>query len=301
MHAVVRRARFIVLAALLVSALASLNGPRAYAATGGSCDPRDPSCTVNVGGNSHGGGHGSHGSKGGRTSSTPGCHNTNPEQGCDPCPTNATPLDPSACDAYSHNLYCSQVSLAGTGASYATWVSFLKGIGCWHNPYVPGNPVVAAHDALASIHFPKPTGDRSPTTSLTYDGLPFTYVNLWTFYWTDPRTWKVLTATASDGDQSATVTARPVQLNFDPGNGARSVTCGGPGRPWTAADGNGAPTNGACAFQYARVASSPITTTQSIVWKITWRGTGNTSGEIPSLSTSTSEQLRVLQIQVVNR
>jgi hypothetical protein len=49
------------------------------------------------------------------------------------------------------------------------------------------------------------------------------------------------------------------------------------------------------------VTPSPITSTQTIVWKITWIGTGGTGGEIPSLSTSTSGRLQVLQIQVVNR
>jgi hypothetical protein len=68
-----------------------------------------------------------------------------------------------------------------------------------------------------------------------------------------------------------------------------------------ASDGNGAPTDGACAYQYSKVTSGPITSTQTIVWQITWKGTGGTTGEIPSLSTSTSGQLQVLQVQVVNR
>jgi enoyl reductase len=103
------------------------------------------------------------------------------------------------------------------------------------------------------------------------------------------------------GRVSATVTARPVALVFDPGNGGVAVSCDGPGRPWTSADGNGAPTDGACAYRYMRVTTSPITSTQTIVWKITWTGTGGTGGQIPSLSTSTSGRLQVLQIQVVNR
>jgi len=47
------------------------------------------------------------------------------------------------------------------------------------------------------------------------------------------------------------------------------------------------------------VTSSPITATETIVWKITWTGTGNTGGDIPGLSTSTSGQLNVMQIQTV--
>ena len=110
-----------------------------------------------------------------------------------------------------------------------------------------------------------------------------------------------MSATASAAGMSATVTARPVALVFDPGDGSSPVSCPGPGRVWTAADGNGPPTGGACAYRYARVTPEPITSTQSIVWQITWVGTGNSGGQIPSLSTSTSGQLRVLQVQVVNR
>jgi hypothetical protein len=163
------------------------------------------------------------------------------------------------------------------------------------------SPAALAEQAFKTIHFPRPSGNRSPRQTLTYQGYPFTYVNLWTFYWTGPSTWRTLTATASAAGMSATVTARPVELDFDPGDGSSSVSCLGPGRPWQSSDGNGPPTDGACAYQYTKVTSSPITSTQTIVWQITWVGTGNTSGEIPSLSTSTSGQLQVLQIQVVNR
>jgi hypothetical protein len=302
----------IALAALLISMLAVLTAPSASADPGsGGCNPNDPSCTVGVGGGGSPGGPGSgSGGGGGGGPVVAGCHNTDPTgNGCDPCysypngtPLNpGTPSDPAACTDFSQNLFCSQLTPAGTGATYADWVSFLKTVNCWQNPYTPGSPVVAAQNALASIHFPSPSGDRSPNSSLRYQGYPFTYVNFWTFYWTSPDTWKTLTATATDKDQSATVTATPVELDFSPGDGGAPVACGGPGRPWAASDGNGAPTNGACAYQYSKVTSSPITSTQTIVWQITWKGTGGTTGEIPSLSTSTSGQLQVLQVQVVNR
>jgi hypothetical protein len=173
----------------------------------------------------------------------------------------------------------------------------LAGGGC--APIV--TPAALAEQALATIVFPHPSGERSPSPTLLYQGLPFSYANLYTFYWTAPVTWRASTASASAAGLTATVTAAPVELDFDPGNGSPAVACAGPGRPWTSADGNGAPTDGACAYRYAKVTTSAITTTQTIVWKITWTGTGNTGGEIPGLSTSTTGQLQVLQIQVVNR
>jgi hypothetical protein len=298
--------------AVLMSVLA-ITATSAHADPTSGCNPLKQTCGVGVGGGGSPGGPGNGGGgpgNGGGGPVTAGCHNTDPTgNGCDPCYSypNGTPLnpgvpsDPAACTVYSQNLFCSQQNPAGTGADPATWVAYLKAVGCYTNPYRPGSAAVAAEKAYASIHFPSPTGDRSPRQTLSYQGYPFTYVNLWTWYWTDPSTWVKLTATASDGDQSATVTATPVELDFSPGDGGAAVACDGPGRPWVAADGNGAPTDGGCAYQYSKVSSGPITSTQTIVWQITWKGTGGTAGEIPSLSTSTSGQLQVLQVQVVNR
>ncbi len=132
-----------------------------------------------------------------------------------------------------------------------------------------------------------------------YAGYPFTWVNLWTYYWTDPSTWKSYSATATDGNQSATVTATPWELRFDPGDGSGTVSCDGPGRPWRASDGNGAPSSGACGYQYRAVTSSPITSTQTLVWKLTWQLSGPVGGLPDTFSTSTSGQLQVMQIQTV--
>ena len=162
-----------------------------------------------------------------------------------------------------------------------------------------------AEQAYKEIAFPRPSGHRSPSEARGYNGYPFTYVGLWTYYWTDAATWKPLTATASAAGMTATVTATPVSLSFNPGDGSPSQSCTGPGRPWAEPDGDSAPSDGACGFQYSRVTGPgyghPITSTQTIVWKITWTGTGNTGGEIPRLSTSSSGQLNVLQIKTVNR
>jgi hypothetical protein len=162
-----------------------------------------------------------------------------------------------------------------------------------------------AEQAYEEIVLPRPSGHRSPSEAQDYNGYPFTYVGLWTYYWTDPASWKPLTATASAVGLSATVTAVPVSLSFDPGDGSGSQFCAGPGRPWLESDGNDAPSEGACGYRYSKVTGPgyghPITSTQTIAWKVTWRGTGNTGGEIPGPLTSTSGQLNVLQIQTVNR
>jgi hypothetical protein len=168
--------------------------------------------------------------------------------------------------------------------------------------WVPASPAELAQRAAASFELPDPSGHRSPLETLRYDGYAFTYVNLPTFFWTDANTWRSFTATARAGGNWATVTARPVALMFDPGDGSAPVTCNGPGRAWEESDGNAAPTDGvACTYAYSRVTDAPITSTQTIRWQLTWDGSGQTSGALTSRSTSQSGQLNVLQIQVVNR
>lgn len=301
-----RANRFVVLTSigLLFTAFLAIMSPTSAHAdgNGGGCSVNDPTCTVGVGSPGQPGNPGSSGGGNGGGPVTIGCHNTNPESGCNPCPPNVDLYkmpDPQACMAWEHNLFCSELN--PTGLSYAAWENTLRLENCWKNPYVAGSAAVAAQSALASISFPSPSGDRSPRTSLLYRGLPFTYVNLFTFYWTDPGSWRTLSATARDKNQSATVTATPMALNFDPGNGASGESCGGPGRPWQASDGNAPPTDGACAYQYRTVTSSPITSTQTLVWALAWKVSGNVPGLPATFSTSTTGQLQVLQVQVVNR
>jgi hypothetical protein len=161
------------------------------------------------------------------------------------------------------------------------------------------NPAVLAQRAAKTLVLPQPSGHRSPSESQRYQGFPLTYVNLWTFYWSDPGTWHSYTAKARAGGVSATVTATPTKLTFDPGDGNPAVACPGPGRAWTSDDGNSAPSGGACGYRYTEVSSSPLTSTQSIVWAITWTGTGGTGGTLPDVTTTRSGQLNVLQIQSV--
>lgn len=265
----------------------------------GSCNVLDPSCTVGTGGGDGNGG----GDAGGSGSSGDPCAKyPNAAYGSKP------PAVSQVCaDELQANFCKSEVADAADGLEKppAQWTAAeteavnrgLRQMGC--PPVI--TPAGLAQEAVKTIVFPKPSGERSPSPARLYQGFPFTYVNLWTFFWTSRSTWKTLTATASAAGLSATVTAKPVELDFDPGDGSPGVSCPGPGRPWVPSDGNGAPTDGACAYQYARATPGPITSTQTIVWKITWKGTGGSSGEISSLSTSVSGQLQVLQIQTVTR
>lgn len=170
------------------------------------------------------------------------------------------------------------------------------------------SPGQLASEAADSFQLPDPTGDRSPSESLNFRGHPFTYAGLWTWFWTDAGQWAncgtKCTATARDGGNYATVTARPVSLTFDPGDGSDPVSCGNPGKPWVDAYGNDKPSaHGGCGYRYSKVTGPgydhPVTSTQTITWELTWTGSGNTSGTLTNRTTSTTGQLNVLQIQTV--
>lgn len=271
----------------------------------GNCNVRDPSCTVGTGG---GGGSdgGSGGSGGGGSNVDPCAKYPDAAYGDKP------PKVSQACADELQGNYCNAMKADAANAlekGYAQWTAAetaevnreMARIGC--PPVV--TPAGLAEQAFKDIVFPHPSGHRSPAETQDYNGYPFTYVGLWTYYWTDPATWTPLTATASADGFTATVTAIPVSLTFDPGDGTAAQSCAGPGRPWVESDGNNAPSEGACGYQYLKVTGpgygNPITSMQTIAWKITWTGTGGSAGEIPGLSTSTSGQLNVLQIKTVNR
>lgn len=305
MHWLNRRVVCLIAAAatVLLTAVVVAPSSRADGDGSGSCNVKfNPSCRVDVG-------------DAGSTGTKDSNDNGDSGDSTDPCADypdaaygDKPPKVSQGCADELHANYCrAMVWDAEDGLEAPTWEwtaaeteAINEGMTEMNCPLV-ATPAGLAEQAVKTIHFPSPSGHRSPSEAHLYQGYPFTWVNLWTFYWTDPDTWTPLTATASLDGVSATVTAKPVELVFDPGDGSKAAVCDGPGRPWVQSDGNGAPTDGACAYRYSKVTSEPITSTQTIVWKITWTGTRGTSGEIPSLSTSSSGQLQVLQVQVVNR
>lgn len=157
-----------------------------------------------------------------------------------------------------------------------------------------------AREAFDRLTLTRPTVHRSPVETNNYQGDPFTWAHISTWFWTNAGDYRPMTHTVSVGPVSATVVARPVGLLFDPGDGGDVVRCPGPGRAWTEADGNDAPNSG-CGYRYDHVTDGAVTSRLGILWRVTWTGTGGTGGTLPAMETTTDAPLRVLQIQVVNR
>lgn len=170
-------------------------------------------------------------------------------------------------------------------------------------PPPPPDPAVLAQQARTELTLPKPTVRRSPPeTNSDPDngGLPYTWVGLSTFYWVEG--WQPMARTVELRGVSATVTATPTGLTFDPGDGSAVVSCTGPGRPWTEADGNTPPSGSACGYTYRSVTpNGPLTATTSVQWSVNWTSNTGATGTFPASTTSSSSSFLVEQIQVVVR
>lgn len=216
----------------------------------------------------------------------------------DPCSVNPTSR---ACAASDQGLYCYawgsaflQAGLPPTGLG-----PLMQSVGC--APTLPVvTPAMLAQQAYSLLRLPEPTIERSPTAINSDQGRPYTWVNLWTWFWTDPATFTPRSRTASAGAISATATATPVALVYDPGTGDAPVTCPGPGRPWQEQDGDAAPSGGGCGYTYLHVSDS-VTATVTIQWRVTWVGSNGQTGALPVLLTSASSSFMVQQLQAVNR
>lgn len=164
-------------------------------------------------------------------------------------------------------------------------------------------PADVALEAAASMTLPAPLVGTDPAGS--------TVVNLPTWLWVDPSTWRPQSVSASAGGVTATATATPVSVTFRTGDGA-VVTCDGPGTPYVP----GRPADQqstTCAHTYTTSSlgqPSPdgnpddgvFVVSATVTWAVSWVSVGAPGGgSLPPLETSSSIELRVEQIESVGR
>ena len=108
--------------------------------------------------------------------------------------------------------------------------------GTWCGPgdsaATTAGPRGAGAAGRGQLDLPDPTITRSPdakNSDPALGGAPYTWVQLWTWVWTEPQTWAPASVTVAAGGVSVTATGTPVALVFDPGDGGDPVTCDGPG------------------------------------------------------------------------
>lgn len=155
------------------------------------------------------------------------------------------------------------------------------------------DPVAVAQQAEASIQLPGMGVGLNPST----DG----WVNFPEWFWLDSDRWHSYAATATVAGVSATATATPSYVTWQPGDGG-SLRCNGPG---TAYDPNRAvgSQHSDCTWTYrtdsAGEPGGVYTVTATVHWTVSWAGAG-AGGVLPALTTTVTAHLAVGQIESVN-
>jgi hypothetical protein len=164
------------------------------------------------------------------------------------------------------------------------------------------DPAVLAQQALTTLMVPSPTMGRYPAGTLQ-DSLPFTVVNAYTWFWTDPGSFRALTARADAGGVWAEVRVTPTALSFTPGDGAAAVSCSGPGVAWQAGNGVWAASPAGCDYRYPDSSIHQpggwVTATYGIQWSVTWTASTGATGTLPNLTTTSNTTFAVAEVQSV--
>jgi hypothetical protein len=154
------------------------------------------------------------------------------------------------------------------------------------------SPAQLAQAAYDQLRLPSLTIEANPAQEQLV-GLP-------TWLWMGRGQWKPVTATASVPGVLVTATAQPTSVLWDLGDGS-SVTCAGPGTPYTAA---GGPKRGSSCGHTYRVSSAgrpggAFAVSATVRWTVTWAGAGQ-AGAFPGLTTVSDTQFRVAESQALN-
>lgn len=155
------------------------------------------------------------------------------------------------------------------------------------------DPAQVAQQARNQLRLPTPEIETSPPGEQL--------VNLPTWLWLDRGNWERVSATASVPGVSVTAVARPTKVVWRLGDGS-SVTCSGPGTPYTAVTDSKKPSPN-CGHTYrASSAGQPgnaYAVSATIHWSVSWSGAGE-SGTFPGLTTTSQAALRVAESHALN-
>lgn len=147
---------------------------------------------------------------------------------------------------------------------------------------------VLVQRAVAQLPLPLPVAATNPSERVV--------VRMPVWLWVDG--WRTEARTASAAGVSATVTARPVRVEWDTGDGGRT-TCRGPGVPYDLTrPAAGQRTD--CSYRYSR-RSGPTTVEVTRVWALTWESSNGLSGDLGEVSRSSTLQLEVVELDTVLR
>lgn len=152
---------------------------------------------------------------------------------------------------------------------------------------------ILAEFAFAELTLPAPTIGMSPA------GDQITQLPSW--MWIDRSAWGSRDRTATAGPVSATVTASPVRVEWDMGNGD-AVACSGPGRVYEKRFA-GRPEATDCRYTYRHSSAiqpgEAYNVTATVVWTATWSGSDGNGGDLGELTSQTTQPVRVAEVQAL--
>lgn len=126
-------------------------------------------------------------------------------------------------------------------------------------------------------------------------------VNLESWLWVERGIWRDYSARAEAGSSWAEATAVPSRVVWDMGNGDR-VVCQGPGSPY---DDRRPPESQStdCSYTYPQSSAGQpgdrYTVTTTVVWGVSWQGSGGAGGDLGDFTRSSSVRVRVAELQAV--
>jgi hypothetical protein len=162
------------------------------------------------------------------------------------------------------------------------------------NPFGPlGATDRASAQARAQLVAPNPSVATAPPVDKPQ------IVGLASWFWiTDP--WTPLHATATIAGLSATVTATPDHVTWDPGDGSGLITCYGPGTPYHDQDGP-SPDCGHTYLDRSTVAdpNGTFALKVTVTYTVAWTSTDGDGGTLDPINATTTVPLVVHEIQAM--
>jgi hypothetical protein len=188
-----------------------------------------------------------------------------------------------------------RVILQGCGGLPLSFFTTTAGAG-------PG-PELLAQQAAAQLVLPLPLPRHSPDLRLA-DGRAAVVVGEPTWVWTEPTSFAPLSRRVDAGPVWTQVTARPVGLEFDPGDSGPVVGCAGPGTPFDRTRHGLHEPSPDCGFVYAHSSlgqpGDQVTATYAIRWQVSWVGAtaaGPAQGVLPELVSRATSSFVVAEAQ----
>jgi hypothetical protein len=184
----------------------------------------------------------------------------------------------------------------------------------WFGPGQPGQPVVVlptpaelAQEAYSQLRLPLPTPEHSPDLRLA-DGRRAVLVGEHTWLWTDPARFRPQSRRVQVGPVWAQVTATPIGLTFEPGDGAPSISCPGPGTPFAPGRYGSHAASPTCDYQYVRssadAAGGVVSAEYGITWRVRWTGAAGATpagGQLPDMTSRAATSFAVAEAQALGR